>query len=275
MTESIQLLSQVLPQLAIIAFLCGLIGWSLRGRNSTPPASAKSKPNDSKGADRMRTLEAALEKAKAEKKAVKAELEQLQTSSISVAEFESTKTQLEAARTLNESTTNRINAHEADLKKAQETIRKLNARANEAGKAEKDRRFALENELSKARQELTVLQERPDDTAGLMAEIERLRESVATSTRYAGEMRKREAAALEALEKAQARSDSPDPSTIRPSVSEKTGPAAESSRIAAAKAEVLRILEQNKLKAEEATPSASTDPEISLTPQREPEAVAG
>ena len=72
----------------------------------------------------------------------------------------------------------------------------------------------------------------------LNAEIERLRESVAVSTRFAGEMRKREAAAVEALEKAEAKlAELSDPS--RPAaVSKKIGPVVESGRIAAAKAEV-------------------------------------
>jgi hypothetical protein len=147
-----------------------------------------------------------------------------------------------------ETETKRISAIETDLKKSQETIKNLNGRANDADKLQKDRSFALENELSTAREQLAILQNRPDDSVSLTTEIERLRESVAVSTRYAGEMRKREAAALEALEKAESKlADLSDPS--RPVVtSKKIGPVSDSSRIAAAKAEVIRLVEMNKQK---------------------------
>lgn len=246
MNESLKLLSQVLPQLAIIAALCGFIGWSLRGRSQKPAETvAKTKPRE-KGSDRVKNLETTLEKSKAAHKALKAELEELQSSSVSRSELDAAKAELEASRLAGETESRKISSLEAELKKAQETIRHLNARGTEANKAEKDRNFALENELSKTRQQLAILQERPDDTATLQAEIERLRESVAVSTRYAGEVRKRESAAIEALEKAQARIDQlSDPSRPAP-VSNKVGPVVDSGRIAAAKAEVLRILEQNK-----------------------------
>lgn len=246
MNESLKLLSQVLPQLAIIAALCGFIGWSLRGRSQKPAETvAKTKPRE-KGSDRVKNLETTLEKSKAAHKALKAELEELQSSSVSRSELDAAKAELEASRMEGETESRKISSLEAELKKAQETIRHLNARGTEANKAEKDRNFALENELSKTRQQLAILQERPDDTATLQAEIERLRESVAVSTRYAGEVRKRESAAIEALEKAQARIDQlSDPSRPAP-VSNKVGPVVDSGRIAAAKAEVLRILEQNK-----------------------------
>lgn len=267
MNETLKLLSQALPQLAIIAAVCGFIGWSLRGSSQKPAKTvAKPKANE-KGSDRTKNLEAALEKSKAAHKALKAELEELQSSSVPRSELDTAKAALDAARQSSESETKRISTLEADLKKAQETIRNLNARSNEAGKAEKDRNFALENELSKVRQQLAVLQDRPDDTVGLQTEIERLRESVAVSTRYAGEVRKRETAALEALEKAQARIDQlSDPS--RPAaITKNVGPVAESSRIAAAKAEVLRLLEQNKQRSLEATTADDAEVATDLTPE--------
>jgi DNA repair exonuclease SbcCD ATPase subunit len=271
MNESLKLLSQALPQLAVIAAICAWIGWTLRGKSNKPAeATAKAQPIKEKGLDRARNLESALEKAKAAQKSIKAELEQLQAQSAPKSDLESATAELDTLRQSIAADAKRSAALEADLKKAQDTIRNLNARANEANKSEKDRNFALENELSKTRQELAILQERPDDSATLLAEIERLRESVAVSTRFAGEVRKREAAANESLEKAQAQIAAlSDPSRPAPAPSKKVGPVAESSRIAAAKAEVLRLLEQNKIQAE-IPETAIAEPEVAIA---EPEVV--
>lgn len=239
-----ELFTKYLLQVAILIAVSGLIGWLLRGK----PAPVKAAPVVEKGQDRAKNLEASLEKSKAAHKALKAELETLQAASISKTTYEAGTAELETARKALDTATKRIATLETDLKKSQETLKTLNARTNEGDKAQKDRSFALENELSKTREQLAVLQNRPDDSVALNTEIERLRESVAASTRYAGEMRKREAAAAEALEKAEAKlantSDTPRP-TAAP---EKIGPVGDSDRIAAAKAEVIRLLEMNKAK---------------------------
>ncbi|MES2921703.1 MAG: hypothetical protein V4819_09155 [Verrucomicrobiota bacterium] len=251
MNETLTHLSQVIPVLAVLAAVFGFLGWSLRGAGNkpAPTKAAKPAPTSDKGQqDRAKNLEAALEKSKAAHKALKAELENLQASSVSKATLETATADLDAARKALESETKRTSTLEADLKKSQETLKTLNARANDGEKAQKDRSFALENELSKTREQLAILQNRPDDSAVLNAEIERLRESVAVSTRFAGEMRKREAAAVEALEKAEAKvADLSDPSRSAP-ISKKIGPVVDSGRIAAAKAEVIRLVEQNKQK---------------------------
>ena len=244
----IEALSKVLPQLAFIAALAGLIGWTLRGLTTKPAPAKAASSGDKAQPDRSKNLEATVEKSKAAQKALKAELEALQASTVPKAALDAATAELEAARKEFDTEAKRISTLETDLKKAQDTIKNLNARANDADKAQKDRSFALENELSKTREQLAILQNRPDDSAGLTAEIERLRESVAVSTRFAGEMRKREAAAVEALEKAEAKfADFGDPSRAAV-VSKKIGPVVESSRIAAAKAEVLRLVEMNKQK---------------------------
>jgi chromosome segregation ATPase len=263
MSDTLTLLSKVLPQLAIIAVLCGFIGWSLRGRPAkTAPAKSSTPIADKGQQDRAKNLEAALEKSKAAHKALKAELENLQSGSVSKATFEKTTAELAATRSALDTETKRISTLETDLKKAQDTAKQLNARLNDGEKAQKERNFALENELSKTREQLTVLQNRPDDAAELHAEIERLRESVAVSSRFAGEVRKREAAAIEALEKAEAKlADLSDPS--RPAaVSKKIGPVVESDRIAAAKAEVIRLVEMNKQKEAAAAVVAVEEPTV-------------
>ena len=267
MSDTLTLLSKVLPQLTIIAALCGFIGWSLRGRTAKPAATTKMLPAPDKGQqDRAKNLEANLEKSKSAHKALKAELERLQAASVSQATFDSTAAELAAAQKSLDTETKRISTLEADLRKAQDAVKHLNARLNDGEKSQKDRRFALENELSKTREQLAVLQNRPDDTVELHAEIERLRESVAVSSRFAGEVRKREAAAIEALEKAESKfADLSDPS--RPAaVSKKIGPVVDSGRIAAAKAEVIRLIEMNKQK----EIAAINEPEAVIN---EPEAV--
>ncbi len=254
----IEIFTKFLPQVAIIIAASVFIGWLLRGK----PAPAKAAPVAEKGQDRAKNLEAALEKSKAAHKTLKAELETLQAASISKATHEAATAELETASKALDTATKRIATLETDLKKSQETLKTLNARTNEADKAQKARNFALENELSKTREQLAILQNRPDDSAALNAEIERLRESVAASTRYAGEMRKREAAAVEALEKAEAKlantSDTPRPAAE----SQKIGPVGDSDRIAAAKAEVIRLMEMNRVKEEGETAEIQEAPAV-------------
>ena len=243
----IENLSTILPNLAVTSAVSGFLGWSMRAPAKTT-APARSAPTADKGQqERIKNLDATLEKSKGAHKALKVELESLQSSSVTRTAHEMTVAELDAARKASETEAKRISALEADLKKSQETIKHLNARTNEADKAQKDRRFALENELSKAREALAVVQNRPDDSVELQLEIERLRESVAVSTRYAGEMRKREAAAVEALGKSENRLAELGVGS-QPVVSKKIGPVVDSGRIAAAKAEVIRLVELNKQK---------------------------
>ncbi|MEO8617110.1 MAG: hypothetical protein ABI600_18375 [Luteolibacter sp.] len=250
-TSTLSQLSNLLPQIAIIAGVCGLAGWSIRGA-FTKPAPAKAAATNTPSRDRSKNLEAALEKSKDSLKALKSEHEALKASAVPSASLEKANAELDTTRKSLESGTTRISALETDLKKALDTIKNLNSRANDADKAQKDRSFALENELSKARQQLAIVEARPDNTAELHTEIERLRESVAVSSRFAGEVRKREAAAQEALEKAQAQLAEMSDSSRPVIASKKIGPVAsiapvgDSDRVAAAKAEVLRLLESNK-----------------------------
>lgn len=278
-------LANNLPQLAVIAAVFGFIGWSLHKLVSKPaaekPSAAKPASSAEKGRqERLKNLEASLEKSKAAQKALKAELAELREKSVPAADHESTTRELEAARKSLETESKRLTTLDSELRKSQETIKHLNARANEADKAQKDRSFALENELSKVREQLAIFQNAPDDTSELQAEIERLRESVAVSTRYAGEVRKREAAAVEALEKMQAKlAGTAEPA--RPAAGARSvGPVPDSGRIAAAKAEVIRLVEMNKQKeaAALAEPVEETSPDLpealSAAPAAEAEAQA-
>jgi DNA repair exonuclease SbcCD ATPase subunit len=262
-TSTVTALSNVLPQIAIVAAVAAVLGWSLRGMMTKKPVQKAANPGP-QARDRAKNLEAALEKSKDAHKSLKSDYEALKSTAVATRDYENAQAELAAARKSSDGESKRIAALETDLKKAQDTIKTLNGRTNEADKAQKDRRFALENELSKARQELAILQAKPDNTSELQIEIERLRESVATTTRYAGEVRKRETAALEALEKAQnqlAESGSAQPAS---NASRKIGPVGDSDRVAAAKAEVLRLIESNKQAAQVA--SSSTTPEVVSTP---------
>ena len=255
MNETLTHLSEVIPVLIALAAVFGFLGWSIRGVSNKPAPNKLSKPapaSEKGQQDRVKNLEAALEKSKASHKALKTELENVHASTIPKTSLEALTAELDAARKALETESKRSSTLETDFKKSQDTIRNLNSRANDGEKQQKDRSFALENELSKTREQLAVLQNRPDDSAGLNAEIERLRESVAVSTRFAGEMRKREAVAIEALEKAQAKlTGMGDSSRPAPAAERKIGPVVDSSRIAAAKAEVIRLVELNKQKTTE------------------------
>ncbi|MES2439661.1 MAG: hypothetical protein V4584_11365 [Verrucomicrobiota bacterium] len=247
----IENLSTLIPVVAVTSAVSGFLGWSMRAPSKKAVHPAKSSPAaDSGKQERVKNLEAALEKSRASHKETKHELEALQAGSVSKSTLDATAAELDAARKELDGVGKRISSLEADLKKSQETIKTLNSRANEVDKAQKDRSFALENELSKTREQLALLQNRPDDSAELQAEIERLRESVATSTRFAGELRKRESTAIEALEKAEARlATALETGRDLPAPSKKIGPVVDSGRIAAAKAEVIRLVELNKQKA--------------------------
>jgi len=233
------------------------------GQSQSVKKAAPAKPsasNEKPQGERSKNLEASLEKAKSALKSAKADLEALQSASVTKTTFDSTQSELVAARSSLESEAKRISVLEADLKKAQDTLKALNTRLNEGEKAQKDRNFNLENELSKAREQLVILQNRPDETSPLESEIDRLRESLAASTRYAGEMRKRETAAIEALEKAESKiANLTDPSRPATATTARTiGPIGDSDRIAAAKAEVIRLMEMNKQR-EAAAPEPATE----------------
>lgn len=266
MSETLANLAKVLPQLAILVALAGLVGWWLRGPAAKPAPAKGTAPATPKPArDRAANLEDALEKSKAANKSLKGELEALKAGSISRADHDLRLAELEAAHTSLATESKRTAALETELRKTQESLKAANNRLNEAEKSRKDRSFILENELSKVREELAQLQSETEGTGALQAEIERLRDTVATTTRYAGELRKREAAALEALEKANAR-----PAAVA-SPSTPSRPAGESDRVAAAKAEVLRLIELNRSKSSPTAPVPASELGAPQTTPESPE----
>ncbi|RYD39532.1 MAG: hypothetical protein EOP85_15785, partial [Verrucomicrobiaceae bacterium] len=91
----IENLSKVLPQLFIIAAIGIGLGWALRGLFTKPSASAKSITSpDAAKQERVKNLEAALEKSRSSHKTTKAELDALQAASVPKATLEATVTEL-------------------------------------------------------------------------------------------------------------------------------------------------------------------------------------
>jgi len=225
-----------------LAILCVVLGALLSSKFSKGRAEKKRVSDDSSSRDRSKKLEESLSKAQAKLKEVQADFDSLKTGSVSKSAFETVNTELAELRQALDTVQKRAAALETDLRKSQDTLKGLHARANEVDRTQKDRSFSLENELSKTRAQLADALARPDNTTELQAEIDRLRESVANGTRYAGELRKRETAAQEALQKLQRKLDKQPVETAEPvELPPNDFPARESDRIAAAKAEVIRL----------------------------------
>ena len=246
---------KILPYLAVVSIIGGFIGWYLRckvgkchGHHSEVVHS-----HDSDDLGRIKKLQEKLNKAESASKMLKLDMETAQTKSIDHLVHEKALEQLSALQIDLSATTLRANSLEADLKKAKETVGSFHAKSNTETKEQRDRNFALENELSQARSEIARLGSGKDDTSELRAEMERLRESTSNATRYAGEMRKRETALTEeleaskiALQQAQAQllfAPVPAQQTLAKAVVA-AAPVGDSPRVIAAKEEVIRLQAQ-------------------------------
>ena len=94
-------LSTVLPVIIGVAAVCGFLGWSMRGPGvkALPAKTSKPSPAVDKGQqDRVRNLEATIEKSKVTHKALKSELEVLQSASVTKTVHEQTLAELSDAR---------------------------------------------------------------------------------------------------------------------------------------------------------------------------------
>ncbi len=206
---------KLLPLLTLTAAIFGVLGWWLRRKFHAPVVSS-SKPaaqDDLPARERVRKLENALAKAEAAHKSLKHELEALHAKTVSKATLDKAAKDLADAQHRLEADHKRIQALEADLRKSRETLNTLNSKAAEANKGQRERTFVLENELSKTRQALAILEARPDNSLSLHAEIDRLRETLTNSTRVIGELRKQETATGQTLAKYQAQIDAATRST--------------------------------------------------------------
>ncbi|MEI6676940.1 MAG: hypothetical protein WCO57_17350, partial [Verrucomicrobiota bacterium] len=152
-------------------------------------------------------------------KSLKHELDTLHAKTVSKATLDKAAKDLADAQHRVEADQKRIQTLEAELRKSRETLNTLNSSAAEANKGQRERTFALENELSKTREALALLEARPDNSLALHAEIDRLRETLTNSTRVIGELRKQEAATSQTLAKFQAQLEA----ASRNSPAEETG----------------------------------------------------
>ena len=203
----------LLPLLAVTAVLFGLFGWWLRRKFHAPVVSS-SKPHvqdDLPARERVKKLEHSLTKSEAAQKSLRHELETLQAKTVSKQVLDKASKDLTDAQHRLEADQKRIQALEADLKKARETLNTLNSATAEANRGQRDRTFILENELSKTREALAILEARPDNSLSLQSEIDRLRETLTNSTRVIGELRKQESTTAQTLAKTQAQLEAATP----------------------------------------------------------------
>ncbi|MBN8459125.1 MAG: hypothetical protein J0M04_14935 [Verrucomicrobia bacterium] len=196
---------KILPLLVFTAAIFAYFGWWLRTRFHAPVVSSAkpAAPDDLPARERVKKLEHALAKSESAQKEIKQQMEHLQAKSINKAAHEKLAKEFSDAQHRLEGDQKRIAALEAELRKSRDTLNALNTKAAEANKGQREKTFALENELSKVRGELAAIQARPDNTLQLQGEVDRLRESLTNANRVVGELRKQEAAAAAAVEKAE------------------------------------------------------------------------
>ena len=183
---------KLLPLLAFTAAIFGMFGWWLRRKFHAPVVSS-TKPRESDdlpARERVKKLNHALAKSEAAQQSLKHALESLQAKSVPAQTLEKASKDLAGAQHRVEADQKRIQALEAELRKARESLNNLNSTAADANKGQRDRTFALENELSKTREALAILEARPDNSLPLQTEVDRLREALTNSTRVIGELRK-------------------------------------------------------------------------------------
>ena len=210
MSGTLWFILKMVPLLVVTAAVFTYFGWVLRRRFHAPAAASHAKPavaDDLPARERVKKLENSLKKAEAARKAADDELAAVQAKSISKVVHDKLAQQLTDANLKVEGEAKRMQALEAELKRARDTVSNLSSKANEANKGQQERVFALENELSKVRGELAALIAKPDRSAELEKEVARLRDALTNANRVVGELRKSEAAAVADSEKARKKLD--------------------------------------------------------------------
>ncbi|MDB6071210.1 MAG: hypothetical protein JWL81_2381 [Verrucomicrobiales bacterium] len=173
-------LSALLPYLLPVAAASALIGWWLRGKKKTPapaplPGKAPTAPSNSER-QRLRDLESKLRSAESAAQSAQSEIASLRAGSISKADHEALRAELDSART-------NVTALDAQLKKSRDVQAGLQAQANDAGKKNQARAITLENELAAARTEIQRLKTLADPTTDGMKRLEGEVETVRTRLR--------------------------------------------------------------------------------------------
>lgn len=256
MNGNIWFILKILPYLGGCSLIAGFVGWYLHHKFAQQLGSHAEPVNHSKDDQlRLKKIHEKLHKSEATNHELTNELNAIRSASVSKADHEAVAQLLAETKKSSDLERQRIATVEVDLKKAQETISAFHSKANSAVKDEKSRIFALENELSKTRAELIGLQGKGDDSTELHKELERMRESVANATRFAGEARKREAALADELETSKAKWEklsAVGAPVISAAALHQTFasamPAVVSDNVAKARAEVARLNEERKQK---------------------------
>jgi AraC-like DNA-binding protein len=268
MNGNIWFILKILPYLGACSLIAGFVGWYLHHKFVQQLGSHAEPVNHSKDDQvRLKKMQEKLHKSEALNHSLTNELNAIRTASVNKADHEAAAQLLAETKKSVDLERQRAATLEADLKKAQETISAFHSKANAAVKDEKSRIFLLENELSKTRAELLGLQGKGDDSTELRKELERMRESVANATRFAGEARKREAALAEELEAGKAKWEklsavgTPVISTPAPLPTFASAmPAVVSDNVAKARAEVARLNEERKQKQMEEAAQLAASP---------------
>lgn len=173
-------LSALLPYLLPVAAASALIGWWLRGKKKVAapaplPGKSPAAPSNSER-QRLRDLEAKLRAAESAAQSAQSEIASLRAGSISKADHETLRAELDSART-------NVTALDAQLKKSREVQAGLQAQANDAGKKNQARAITLENELAAARTEIQRLKTLADPTTDGMKRLEGEIDTVRTRLR--------------------------------------------------------------------------------------------
>jgi hypothetical protein len=198
-----------------LSFLLGLFF----GRPKSPKSATPSAPvqtNDETA--RLKKLQEKLQTSEATAKTLCQQIESMKADSVAKTDHAKLESELVSLGDKWEAEKKRASALEAELRKAQDTTASLNARLNADAKTQSSRVIQLENELSQAREALSLAGAAPALAApDLSAELDRAKETVANAMRLVGEARKRETALQQELDSWKKRAESgvaPRPSQL-------------------------------------------------------------
>lgn len=246
MEGNIWFIIKILPLLVASMVIAGFIGWYLRCKigkcHGHHHVVAEPSKHDDHG--RYKKLQEKLHQTEAAWKTARTDLESLEKKSAPLAEYELLQSEVNNLRNSFAHEKQRADTVDTELRKAQETISSFHNKANIDVKEQNDRTFVLENELSKAREQLLRFQSAGDDSAELRKELASAQETAANATRYAGESRKREAALSEMVDSLKGKLDAMQTNVstdLRPRPFVSAAPAMESETVLKAKADVARL----------------------------------
>jgi chromosome segregation ATPase len=209
---------KLLPYLAICSTVAFLLGFFFSRPKSSKAAAPSAPAPTNDETNRLKKLQEKLQSSEASAKTLRQQLDSLKAESVTKTEHAKLGSELDSINEKWNTEKKRVAALEADARKAQDTTASLNARLNADAKTQNSRVIQLENELSQAREALSLngtatVYAAPD----LQSEVDRAKETVANAMRLVGETRKREAALQQELDSLKKRVESgvaPRPSQL-------------------------------------------------------------